>query len=172
MLLIGAELFCGMALLSSATTDNRGLPQRAPLANISSIGGITIGSTRDQDAIREVVEMRLRQAGIAIDPRLGTRLVVGVLREHSTTQSGLDCYSYIIETWFQEPVRCERVPNVVVQATTWSTLRTFRRFGEDAPTQTLVRAVESNLEDYLMVVSVDTPSYGRVSDPNGDSTKQ
>lgn len=158
--LMRVALLLAAPLLSASTLQSADLPGRASLAELHAIGQIIVtmsaGSTGDENALRQVIEKRLANTGIAIDPAVGTQLVVNVDVARDTSTGGQKHFSYLISLSFQEPVRTERLPHTTFRGTTWSASATVTRFSVDVPLETVLDALENKMSNFLTTVAKDT----------------
>jgi hypothetical protein len=148
------------ALFPASPLQSGELPGRASLADLHAIGQIIVtmsaGATGEENTLRQVIEKRLGNAGIAIDPTEGTQLVANVDVARDTSTSGQKHFAYLISLSLQEPVRTERVPRTTFRATTWSASATVSRFSVDAPFEMIVDAIENKMSSFLTTVAKDT----------------
>jgi hypothetical protein len=149
----------GAALLIAVPIHGAGLPTRASLAGLKAIGQIVVTvsgrSKGEEAALRQVVEKRLEDAAISIDPSLSTQLVVDVAGSRDTSSDGVPHFLYLITLSFQEPVRTERT-RTALRATTWLSNYQVTRFGADVGLEILEDAVDGKMSQLLTTVDKDT----------------
>jgi hypothetical protein len=150
----------GMPLFVASPAQSSELPGRASLADLRVVGQVIVtvsaGSTGDETALRQMIERRLENAGIALDPMANTQLVANVDRARDTSTTGQRHFSYSISLSFQEPVRTERSPRTTFRATTWSANAIVSRFRVEVPFEMVSDALEKKVGNFLTAVAVDT----------------
>ena len=152
-------LIVGPALLIAVPIDGAGLSARASLAGLTAIGQIVVTvsgrSQGEETAVRRVVEKRLEDGGVSIDPSLSTQLVVDVAGSRDTSSDGVPHFLYLITLSFQEPVRTERT-RTTLRAATWLSNYQVTRFGTDVGLETLEDAVDRKMSQLLATIDKDT----------------
>lgn len=153
-LLFAAPLF----LTGSARSE--GLPGRASLADLHAIGQIVVtmsgAASGEESALQKLIERRLSNAGIAVDPSESTQLVANVNVARDTSSNGQKHFACSISLLLQEPARTARMPRTTFLATTWSATATVSRFSAPVPFEMVADAVENKMSSFLSTIAKDT----------------
>lgn len=158
----------GALLSPAAQLHAGGLPSRASLAGVSSVGevGVSVAgrSKTDEARLREVVERRLENAGIAIDSSQHTQLAITVTLHRNRSDAGVQYFFYTTTVSFREPVRNSRTPRTTLVSSTWSSSRQSYRFGRDVPVERLEEDVEDGMTNFITAVEMDTKAARPLQD--------